>query len=94
MAAFRVSTFDQWMKHQIDFKVRNKVRKAAKNGVVVREVPFDDALVQGISAIYNESPVRQGKRFGTTEKISRPCAERTGRFSTEAYLSVHFSKGT
>jgi hypothetical protein len=63
MAALRVSTFDDWMKHQIDFKVRNKVRKAEKNGVTVREVPLDDALVRGISAIYNESPVRQGKRF-------------------------------
>src|SRR5271165_2327263 len=34
-AALRVSTFEDWMTHQIDFKVRNKVRKAAKNGVVV-----------------------------------------------------------
>lgn len=63
MAALRVSTFDDWMANQIDFKVRNKVRKAAKNGVVVRETPFDDAYVQGIHAIYNESPIRQGKPF-------------------------------
>jgi len=63
MAALPVSTFDNWMKNQIDFKVRNKARKAAKNGVVVREVPFDAALVQGISAVYNECPIRQGMRF-------------------------------
>ncbi|MGD0222994.1 MAG: hypothetical protein ABSF71_11705 [Terriglobia bacterium] len=63
IAALPVSTFDHWMAHQIDFKVRNKVRKAAKNGVNVREVPFDDNLVQGIHAIYNESPIRQGKKF-------------------------------
>lgn len=63
MAALRISTFDDWMKHQIDFKVRNRVRKAAKSGVVVREVPFDDALIRGIHAIYNESPIRQGKPF-------------------------------
>jgi hypothetical protein len=63
MAVLRVLSFEEWMKHQIDFKVRNKVRKAEKNGVVVREVPFDDTLVRGISAIYNESPIRQGKRF-------------------------------
>jgi hypothetical protein len=31
--------------------------------VVVREVPFDDALMRGISNIYNETPVRQGRRF-------------------------------
>jgi len=63
MAVLRISTFDHWMTHQIDFKVRNKVRKAAKSGVVVREVPFDDALIRGISNIYNESPIRQGRRF-------------------------------
>jgi hypothetical protein len=63
MAALRISTFDDWMTKQIDFKVRNKVRKSAKSGVDVREVPFDDALVRGISTVYNESPVRQGRRF-------------------------------
>ena len=63
MAALPVSTFDHWMTKQIDFKVRNKVRKAAKNGVVVQEMPFDDAYVRGIHAIYNESPTRQGKPF-------------------------------
>jgi hypothetical protein len=63
MAVLRISTFDDWMKHQIDFKARNKARKAAKNGVVVREVPFDDDLIKGISEIYNESPLRQGKPF-------------------------------
>ena len=74
IAALRVSTFDEWMTKQIDFKVRNKVRKATKNGVVVREVPFDDAYVRGIHAIYNESPIRQESRSGTTEKTLRPCA--------------------
>lgn len=62
-AGLHVSTFDDWMMTKIDFKVRNKVRKAAKCGVVVREVPFDDDFVKGISAVYNESPVRQGKAF-------------------------------
>jgi len=63
IAAIHVLTFDHWLKHQIDFKVRNKVRKAEKNGVVAREVPFDSALLRGISEIYNESPVRQVKPF-------------------------------
>jgi len=63
MAVLPVSNFDHWISKQINFKVRNKVRKAMKAGVVTREVPLDDALIQGISAIYNESPVRQGKKF-------------------------------
>jgi len=63
MAALPVSTFDEWMTKQIDFKVRNKVRKATKSGVVVREAAFDDLFIQGIHAIYNESPTRQGRAF-------------------------------
>jgi len=63
VAALPVSTFDHWWTRQVSFKVRNKVRLAEKRGVSVREVPFDDALVRGISAIYNESSIRQGKPF-------------------------------
>jgi hypothetical protein len=62
-AVLRVSSFDDWFKQTIDVKVRNKIRKAEKSRVVVREMPFDDTLVRGIHAIYNESPIRQGKRF-------------------------------
>lgn len=68
LAAMRVTSFDEWKTHQIDFKARNKARKAAKSGVVVREVQFDNDLVNGISAIYNETPVRQGKPFWHYQK--------------------------
>lgn len=63
LAAMPISSFDVWWTQQVDAKTRNMVRKAEKKGVVVREVPFDDALVEAIWEIYNEYPVRQGKRF-------------------------------
>ena len=63
LAVLPVSTFDHWMKNQIDFKARNKARKAGKAGVVVKEVPFDDVLIEGICGVYNESEVRQGRHF-------------------------------
>ncbi len=63
LAVLPVSTFEHWWNKQIDNKTRNMVRKAQKQGVVVRDVVFGDALVTGIQAIYNESPVRQGKPF-------------------------------
>jgi len=62
-AAIPVSTFDHWWMKQIGFKARNKAKQAEKKGVVLREVPFDDTLVKGIWEIYNETPVRQGRRF-------------------------------
>jgi hypothetical protein len=62
-AALPISTFDNWWMKQIGFKARNKAKQAEKKGVVLKEIPFDDALVQGIWEIYNETPVRQGKPF-------------------------------
>jgi hypothetical protein len=63
LAVLRVSTFDHWWTKQINNKTRNMVRRAEKNGVTVREVPFDDDLAHGIWIIYNEVPTRQGKPF-------------------------------
>jgi hypothetical protein len=63
VAALEVSTFDHWWNKTINGKTRNMVRRAEKAGVVVRETPFDEELVQGISDIYNESRMRQGKNF-------------------------------
>ncbi|HSZ18509.1 MAG TPA: hypothetical protein VK770_01885 [Candidatus Acidoferrum sp.] len=62
-AALPVSTFDHWWNKQLGFKARNKAKQAEKKGVVIREVPFDDALLHGIWKIYNECPVRQGRPF-------------------------------
>jgi len=63
LAALPVSTFDGWWKNQISGKARNKLRRAEKNCVIVKEVPFDEELLRGIKAVYDESPVRQGKAF-------------------------------
>jgi hypothetical protein len=63
LAAIPISTFDHWWTKQIGFKGRNKAKQAEKKGVKVREIPFDDALVKGIWEVYNECPVRQGRRF-------------------------------
>jgi hypothetical protein len=63
MAAVRISTYEDWMKNTINAKCRNMIRKSEKSGVIVREVPLDEDFVRGISAIYNEAPIRQGKPF-------------------------------
>jgi len=63
VAVLKVSTFEQWWTKQIRKNTRNKARQAPKKGVVIREVTFDNTLARGIWEIYNECPVRQGRRF-------------------------------
>lgn len=62
LAVLPLTTFDHWMNKQIRFKSRNKFRKALKSGAETRVVEFSDDLLHGIREIYNETPIRQGKR--------------------------------
>lgn len=63
LAVLPIKSFEDWWNRQLGFKARNKAKQAEKKGVVLREVPFDDQLARGIWEIYNETPIRQGRRF-------------------------------
>lgn len=91
LAVLPISTFEHWWNKGIGFKARNKAKQAEKHGVEIREVPFSDALVRGIWEIYNESEIRQGKRFPhygknleTVHKLSATFLDRSVFFG--AYL--------
>jgi hypothetical protein len=62
MAVLPLTTYETWLNTQINFKPRNKIRKAQKSGVETRVVEFNDELVRAIMQVYNETPIRQGKR--------------------------------
>jgi hypothetical protein len=62
VAAIRLTNYDDWLK-SLSQDSRRNVKLAEKRGVKARVVPFDDAFVQGIKGIYDETPVRQGRRF-------------------------------
>lgn len=61
LAILPVSTYENWWNKQIRSYPRNRARQAEKRGVILREVAFDDAFVEGIWEVYNETKVRQGR---------------------------------
>ena len=63
IAALPVKSYSFWWEKQIERKARNKVRKAQKNGVIVKPATFDDRFVHGITSIFNETPIRQGRHY-------------------------------
>lgn len=63
VAAMPITSYKDWWENRIEYDVRKAVKKAAKLGVVVKTMPYDDAFVEGIKSIYDEAPMRQGKRF-------------------------------
>ena len=62
LAVGRTTNFQAWW-DALPQESRKNVRKSQKRGVSVRPVEFDTELVTGIKAIYDEAPVRQGRRF-------------------------------
>ncbi|MSU20355.1 MAG: hypothetical protein EXS30_03055 [Pedosphaera sp.] len=63
IAAVPIKDYKHWLEKQISPKARNKIRKAMKFGVVIQETELSDELVRGIMGIFNQFPVRRGKRF-------------------------------
>ncbi|MCX6967708.1 MAG: hypothetical protein NTZ46_08030 [Verrucomicrobia bacterium] len=63
LAVLPITTYEHWWKKQINDKTRNMIRKAQKGGVDLRVCTLDETFVRAIMEIYNECPLRQGKRF-------------------------------
>lgn len=79
VAAVRTDDFERWWSG-LPQETRKNVRRAEKRGVLVKTVDFDDALVEGVTAIYNETPVRQGKPFPHYGKTHDTVRSELGTF--------------
>jgi hypothetical protein len=62
LAVAKLGVFAQWWE-SLPQETRKNVRRSQRRGVTVTRVNFDDELVDGISKIYNETPIRQGRKF-------------------------------
>lgn len=63
LAAIPISTYENWFKNQIKSSARKAIRKAQKKKVKVLVVNFNDGFVKGITDIFNETPIRQGRPY-------------------------------
>lgn len=86
IAVLPIISYQHWLKHQIKSRTRNLIRKAEKEGVVVRETVYDDDFVRGMTAIFNESPVRQGRSFWHYGKDFSTVKAQFSRFVHREYM--------
>jgi hypothetical protein len=63
LAVAPTGDYDHWWEKRLPQETRKHVWKALKLKLVVREIDLDDDTVRGLKAIYDESPIRQGRRF-------------------------------
>lgn len=93
IAALPVQSYDHWWNTKIERRARNRFRKAEKKGVVVKEVEFDDDFVRGMTAIFNETPVRQGRRFWHYGKSFETVKKQFSRFAHREHMIGAYLEG-
>ena len=86
IAVLPVQSYDHWFNHQIKSRTRGLVRKAEKEGITVRETAYDDDFVRGMTAIFNESPVRQGRKFWHYGKDFEMVKRQFSRYVHREYM--------
>ena len=73
IAAIPITTHKHWFEKQITQNARNKIRRATRQGIEVKEDVLSDQLIRDIMGIYNDSPVRRGKPFWHYGKDFETC---------------------
>jgi len=80
-AVLPITSYENWFDHQINRKLRAKIRKAPKLGVDVKIAPFNDEYITGVTKIFNETPFRQGKKFAHYGKTFQQVKEELSKES-------------
>lgn len=64
VALLEVKSHGEWWQH-ISRKTRNMVRKSEKHGCICQVLPFSDETYRQMVPIYNETEIRQQRRFSS-----------------------------
>ena len=80
LAVLPVSTYENWFNKQIKGTTRNMIRKSQKAGIQVRDCVFDENFVRGMTGIFNETPVRQGRSFWHYGKDIKTVQQQFSRY--------------
>jgi hypothetical protein len=91
VAAIPITSYSDWWE-RLSSDRRKDVKRAEKQGIVVKRVGLDDDLVRGIVELNNDVPFRQGKRFKHYGKdfdtVKREYATFPGR---SEFLAAYFN---
>lgn len=90
-AAVPTTSYSEWWEKRAKYDVRAAVKRAKKLGVVVKLADFNDAFVEGIRCIYNESAMRQGGAFHHYQKdFETVKRENSTYFERSAYIGAYY----
>jgi hypothetical protein len=88
LAVLPIVDYATWLKTQAKRDVKENVRRAAREGVEVTCCAHDDAFVHGLKSIYDETPIRQGRRFWHFGKSFDEVRTESGHYADRSEFIV------
>ncbi len=92
-AVLPLSTYEDWFQKQIPAATRRNIRASEKRGIVTRVCEYDQEYVLGISSIYNETPVRAGRRFWHFGKDFESVRRENGTYAARSTYLAAYDRG-
>lgn len=92
-AVLPLTNYANWFDKQIPSATRRAIRASEKRGIEVRVANFDEAYVQGIKGIYDETPFRAGRRFWHFGKDLQTVALENGTYAARSTFLAAFYRG-
>lgn len=89
-AVLPVSTYEQWFQKQIPAATRRAIRASEKRGITVSISEYNDDYVRGIMSIFNETPIRAGRRYWHFGKDFETVKMENGTYAARSiYLAAY-----
>jgi hypothetical protein len=90
-AVVPLESYENWFRRSISAATRRNIAASEKRGVSVQVSDFDDAYIRGVMAIYNETPIRQGRRFWHYGKDYEAVRDENGTYrDRSSFLAAYF----
>ena len=90
VAAIPINTHENWFREQISSASRRNIRTSEKKGITVKVEAYDDRYVRGIMSLYNESPVRAGRKSWHYRKPFEAVEAENGTYrERSSYLGAY-----
>ncbi len=91
IAVIKTEDFQAWWEG-LPQEARKNTRRAAKRGVEIRPAELDDEFVAGIKEIYDETPIRQGRKFWHYGKDVDTIRQENSSYSDRAeFIGAYYS---
>lgn len=91
VAAVPITTYADWWEKRLPQETRKNVRRSIKRGVTTQVVTLDDTVASGLKAIYDESPIRQGRKFWHYGKdVGTVKRENSSYLATSEFIGAFF----